>query len=231
MQMHSKPLTNFMCKCVTQRRPRGGSPPRSPPLNDCPTYPNVMYVDDIILHAKMSNELLLMIHDGASQRNLSNTGASLTQRLDDPSRALLQSQSGPFAANVLTALPTSPELRLDAAAFRVLLLRRLRLQLPLVPATCPCRRRLDALADHRASCPRSGLLRPRAIPLERAAARVCREAGATVSTNVLLRDLNLVVERQDDRRVALDQDFLPRPALGPRIGPNRCGKKKTLNCN
>ena len=89
-------------------------------------------------------------------------------------------------------MKTSPELRLEPASYRVMLLRRLRLQLPLVPAFCPCRRRLDALGDHRASCPRSGLLRSRAVPLERAAARVCREAGATVATNVLLRDLNLV---------------------------------------
>ena len=116
----------------------------------------------------------------------------LAQRLDHSSRALLESQSGPFAAKVFTTLPTSLELRLEPASFRVLLLRRLRLQLPLVPATCPCRRRLDALGDHRASCPRSGLLRPRAIPLERADARMCREAGATVSTNV---------HNQDDRRI------------------------------
>ena len=133
----------------------------------------------------------------------------LAQRLDASSQALLESQSGPFAAKVFTALPTSPELRLEPASFRVLLLRRLRLQLPLVPATCPCRRRLDALGDHRASCPRSGLLRPRAIPLERAAARMCREAGATVSTNVLLRDLNLVVHNQDDRRIEVIANGLP----------------------
>ena len=59
----------------------------------------------------------------------------------------------------------------------------------LVLALCPCRRRLDALGGHPAS-PRSGLLRSRAVPLERAVARACREAGATVATKVLLRDLN-----------------------------------------
>ena len=136
--------------------------------------------------------------------------ASLTGRLDPSSIALLDSQSGPFAAKVLTALPTSPELRLEPASYRVMLLRRLRLQLPLVPAFCPCRRRLDALGGHRASCPRSGLLRSRAVPLERAAARVCREAGATVATNVLLRDLNLVVvQRQDERRIEVIANGLP----------------------
>ena len=125
----------------------------------------------------------------------------LAQRLDASSQAMLESQCGPFASKVFTALPTSPEVRLEPAIFRVLLLRRLPLPLPLVPALCPCRRRLDALGDHRASCPRAGPLRSRAVPLERAAARVCREAGATVATNVLLRDLNLVVQRQDERGV------------------------------
>ena len=49
----------------------------------------------------------------------------------------------------------------------------------------------------------------RAVPLERAAARVCREAGATVATNVLLCDLNLVVEQQDDRRIEVIANGLP----------------------
>ena len=58
-------------------------------------------------------------------------------------------------------------------------------------------------------CARSGLLRSRAVPLERAAARVRREAGATVATNVLLRDLNLVVQRQDERRIEVIANGLP----------------------
>ena len=116
------------------------------------------------------------------------SAASLTGRLGDPDTGRCGS---PSQARVLpNSLQHCPPRQ---NSFRVLLLRHLRLQLPLVPATCPCRRRLDALGDHRASCPRSGLLRPRAIPL--------REVGATVSTNVLLRDPNLVVERQDDRSI------------------------------
>ena len=39
---------------------------------------------------------------------------------------------------VFTALPTSPEVRLDSAAYRLLLLRRLRLPLPLDSAACRC---------------------------------------------------------------------------------------------
>ena len=52
------------------------------------------------------------------------------------------------------------------------MLRRLRLPLPLTERTCRCRRVLDPLGDHRSVCPRSGVLRSRGCPLERAAARV-----------------------------------------------------------
>ena len=38
---------------------------------------------------------------------------------------------------------------------------------------------------------------------------MCREAGATVSTNVLLRDLNLVVHNQNDRRIEVIANGLP----------------------
>ena len=40
-------------------------------------------------------------------------------------------------------------------------------------------------------------LRSRGGPLERAAARICRDAGATVALNVRLRDLNVDVARQN----------------------------------
>ena len=109
------------------------------------------------------------------------------------------------------ALPTSPELTLDSASFRVLLLRRLRLPLQLDAATGRCCRRLDSLGDHRAACPRSGVLRARGGALERAAARVCREAGARVVWNALLRDLNLHSARADERRVEV---IAWAPALG-----------------
>ena len=77
--------------------------------------------------------------------------------------------------------------------FRVLLLRRLRVPLPLAAARCRCSRCQDELGDHLAVCPRSGV---RGAPLERAAARVCREPGAT---NILVRDLNVIPSGQDDR--------------------------------
>ena len=61
-------------------------------------------------------------------------------------------------------------------------------------ATCSCTMPLWA-------CPRSGVLRARGGPLERAAARVCREAGAAVATHVLVRNLNLHAHRHDERRI------------------------------
>ena len=63
------------------------------------------------------------------------------------------------------------------------------------------------LGDHRAACPRSGILRSRGLPLERAVARVRREAGATVAC--LVRDLNIHPERLDDRRIEVIANGLP----------------------
>ena len=46
--------------------------------------------------------------------------------------------------------------------------------------------------------------------LERAAARICREAGARVTTNTRLVDLNLEhLDRQDDRRIEVIANGLP----------------------
>ena len=98
-----------------------------------------------------------------------------------------------------------------SAHFRVLLLRRLRLPLPHTPARCRRQQPFDTFGDHRAACPRSGTLRSRGAALERAVARICREAGATVSTNVFLRDLNTDTIRNDDRRIEVIANGLPSP--------------------
>ena len=49
----------------------------------------------------------------------------------------------------------------------------------------------------------------RGFSLETAAARVCREAGARVSVNVFLRDLDLPVPCTDARRLEIVADGLP----------------------
>ena len=119
----------------------------------------------------------------------------LLAQLDVPSQALLFSQTGAVGLSPLTfpelTFPSEPLRALAAPPPPLLLSAR----------TCRCRRPLDPLGDHRAACSRSGALRSRGCPLERAAARVCREAGARVTTNTLVRDLNVAVSRFDDRRI------------------------------
>ena len=122
--------------------------------------------------------------------------------LSPASRALLLSQAGPHAARVFTVLPTSDVVTVPDPHFRVLLLRRLRLPLPLGPRACSCRGFLDEYGDHRAACSNSGVLASRALPLERAVARVCQEAGARVGRNVALSAMNLDVPVHDARRDA-----------------------------
>ncbi|CAK0888856.1 unnamed protein product, partial [Prorocentrum cordatum] len=115
----------------------------------------------------------------------------IMQRMQAPERALLRSQSGPCAGRVFTVLPTSEPMRVPPAELRVLLLRLLRLDLPFTAGACRCRARLDSRGDHRAACPTAGVLKKRGAPLEKAAARICREAGARVAENQFLRDLNV----------------------------------------
>ena len=129
--------------------------------------------------------------------------------LDSASRTLLLSQSGPGASCALTVTPCGPDLAIPNEEFRVLLLRRLRLALPLTPRLCRCGGALDALGDHRSACAQCGVLAHRAGPLERAAARICREAGARVATSVALRDLNLDVPPTHCRRIEVVANGLP----------------------
>ena len=129
--------------------------------------------------------------------------------LDPASRALLLSQGGEAAGCAFTATPSSPDTAVPDAEYRVLLLCRLRLPLPLAPKHCACGGLLDDLGDHRSACAQVGALARRAGPLERAAARICKEAGARVATNVALRDLNLDVPAADGRRIEVVANGLP----------------------
>ena len=65
------------------------------------------------------------------------------------------------------------------------------------------------LGDHRAACPVAGVLGPRGAPLERAAARVCREGGARVATNVFLHDMNIDLPLADSHRIKVLANGLP----------------------
>ena len=129
--------------------------------------------------------------------------------LTPASRALLLSQAGPFASRARNLMPTRDDIAIPSAQFRVLLLRRLRLPLPLAPRRCSCHGTLDPLGDHRTACATSAVLATRALPLEHAVARVCREAGARVARHVKLADMNLDVPVADERRIDVVADGLP----------------------
>ena len=111
-------------------------------------------------------------------------------RLLGASRALLRSQSGPFSSLPFTSFPYAPHACFDPQPFRVLLLRRLWLPLPLSSRSCRCGRPLDSSGHQSAACAVAGVLGWRSFALESAAARVCMEAGGRVTVNVRVQDVD-----------------------------------------
>ena len=76
--------------------------------------------------------------------------------------------------------------------------------------SCRCGHFLDAHGHHRAACARAGVLARRGFSVESVAARICREAGGRVTTNILVRDLDLALEDPGDaRRLEVVVDGLP----------------------
>ena len=125
-------------------------------------------------------------------------------------RAMLRSQSGPGASLFLAAAPTSAETTLSAELFQVAVRRRLRWPLPLTVASCEgCGRPIDEHGDHLSACMRSGRPQIRAGAVEAVVAQICKEAGARVRHNVLVRDLNVAVHASDERRLEIVCNGLP----------------------
>ena len=121
----------------------------------------------------------------------------------------MRSQRGPLASAALTGLPTFRATRIDPQAFRLLLCRRLHLPLLLSHRTCRCGRLFGQFAHHRAACSEAGVLGRRGFPLECAAAQVCREGGARVTTNMFVRDMDLAAHNAlDNRRLEVVADGL-----------------------
>ena len=125
---------------------------------------------------------------------------NLLLRLPESGKALLRSQGGPGAGLAFTTCPTCRITKMEPHVFRVLFLRRLHLPLPWTLHSCRCGLPLDSRGHHRAACARAGVLGRRGYALESVAARICREAGGRVSTNVMVRDLDLVQFVGDARR-------------------------------
>ena len=117
-------------------------------------------------------------------------------------RALMLSQSGPMCGEPFTCFPSTKETQLISSC--------LHLPLPLTARRCRCGRLLDSNGYHRAACARVGVLGRRGFALETAAARVCREAGGRVMTNMLVRELDLApgLNTTDGRRLEVIADGL-----------------------
>ena len=135
---------------------------------------------------------------------------SVRPRLSATEQAMLRSQGGPLSGVPFSCFPTSALSRFDASQFRVLMLRRLWLPLPPSSRNFRCGRLLDVLGHHRAACAEAGVLGRRGFALESVAARICREAGARVGTNVMVRDMDSLPQSHlDTRRLEVVADGLP----------------------
>ena len=88
---------------------------------------------------------------------------------------------------VLMTCPTCRITTIPPQLFRVTLLRRLRLPV----RSCRCGLPLDEFGHHRAACAQAGVFSKRGWALENVVARICREVGGRVTTNVFMRDLDL----------------------------------------
>ena len=130
-------------------------------------------------------------------------------RLAPTEQALWRSQSGPMSGVAFSAVPSSPTHSPCAAALPRVDASPSLAPLPLTSRTCRCGRPLDLCGHHRAACPRAGVLGSRGFSVESVAARVCQEAGAGVSTNLFVRDLDLPVAPHDAPRLEVVADGLP----------------------
>ena len=147
-------------------------------------------------------------HEAVSRVEVQFRDENLFNRLDNASKALVRSQGGVGAGLAFSTCPLCRVTRLEPHLFRVLLLRRLRLPFSLSGRSCRCGLPLDSSGHHRAACARAGILGRRGFALE--SVRICREAGGRVTTNVMVRDLDLAAPNMfDARRLEVVVDGLP----------------------
>ena len=130
--------------------------------------------------------------------------------MGDDRKALVRSQGGSGAGLALSTCLVNRLTTFAPQVFRVILLRRLHLPLPLTVRNCRCGQPLDICGHHRATCACAGVLGGRGWALENVVARICREAGGRVTTNVLVRNLDLVgPDVEDNKRLEVVADGLP----------------------
>ena len=109
-----------------------------------------------------------------STRPATSTSTRTLQRYTTSQPSTRHLPIRPFCEPSLHNHPLHQRLRIPIPPFRILLLRGLRLPLPLFARTCRSRRTFDSLGDHRAACAQSGVLRSRGGPLECAAASAAK---------------------------------------------------------
>ena len=97
-------------------------------------------------------------HEAAFRVDQRFRDEDLFANLTDSGQALVRSQGGHGAGLALSTCPTCRITRIDPQLFRVILLRRLRLPLPLTVRSCRCGLPLDACGHHCAACARAGVL-------------------------------------------------------------------------
>ena len=113
-------------------------------------------------------------------------------------QALLRSQSGPMSGVAFSAVPSSPPIRVRRFLFVLFLTSR----------TCRCGRPLDPRGTTVQRVREQECWAVGGFFVESAAARVCRGAGAWVSTNLFVRVLDLLVAPHDARRLDVVADGL-----------------------
>ena len=124
--------------------------------------------------------------------------AHLRLTLSDAEGAMLRSQGGPLPSSPFISFPTNRTSRLEPHPVPSSLATPF--PLPLSARACRCGRPLGVLGHHRSACAVVGTLGRRGFPLENAAARICREAGGRVRTNVLVRDSISFVKKKNRHR-------------------------------
>ena len=114
----------------------------------------------------------------------------------EASGAHLRSHSGSNAGTALAYAPTSPEYTIPPHLFRVIVLERLKLQLPVGEASCTgCGALLDPVCRHRVSCPRTGRVKTRAGPIERVLEVFHRGFTKGFHKGVSQRDFTMVAQK------------------------------------
>ena len=120
-----------------------------------------LFREPVVLATPICHNTQLCSHSEIVVAHPHTLSAQLPACLELPSTTrpplCLHSQAGPFTRPMFAVLPTCPELR--SAAYRILPLGVCASHCPLMPPLAVAVPVFDLFGDHRAACPRAGLLR------------------------------------------------------------------------